>query len=131
LENSQQIQPEEVNFIQIELQNLMHSVVGVTSVVMATADGFAVAHAATDEVDSARIAALSSSISAIGQVAADEAKLGASNSIIVDTKTGCVAVYSVQLRGIQLVLMIIANSEALIAQLNYRANALSKQLAKI
>ncbi len=114
-----------------EAQSLLDEVQGVRAVVIATVDGFSIAHAARSDLDASRIAALASSIAAIGQVAADEANLGRSKCMIVDTTTGFVSIYSTQFRTIDLILMIVADSDALIAQVNYRANAVIKRLTKL
>jgi uncharacterized protein len=107
---------------------LMAEIDGVTGVVIATADGFDVASVSRNALDSARVAALASSISAIGQVVSEEAGLGRSKSIIVDTETGFVAVYSVKRSDVSLVLNVISNANALLGQVHYSAAQAVKKL---
>jgi uncharacterized protein len=131
IKNHKQIDAAAQNLIQQEAQNLVDEVTGVTAVVIATIDGFSVASVTRGELDASRVAALASSISAIGQVASDEAKLGESRSVMVDTSTGFVCVYTVKLNKVDLVLTIITNAEALMAQVNYRARAVTQRISKI
>jgi uncharacterized protein len=119
------------NFMQQEAQSLVDEVTGVTAVVIATIDGFSVASVTRGELDASRISALASSIAAIGQVASDEAKLGSSRSVMVDTSTGLVSVYNIKVNKLDLVLTIITNADALMAQVNYRARAVMQRISKI
>ena len=59
-----------------EAQRILEDIAGVTTVVIATPDGVEIASASLRDVDPSRIAAMASSISAMGAVVSQEARLG-------------------------------------------------------
>jgi predicted regulator of Ras-like GTPase activity (Roadblock/LC7/MglB family) len=107
---------------------ILNDISGVAAVVIATVDGFDVASEVRNGLDPARIAALASSIAAIGEVVATEARLGRNKSVTIDTEAGFAVIYSVHRRDIGLVINVIATSEALIGQVNYRTAAAARAL---
>lgn len=112
-----------------EAQTLLREVAGVAAVVIATADGFDVASAVANGLDPARIAALASSISAIGEVVSTEARLGRSRSVTVNTESGFAVVFSARRADMDLVLNVIATGDAVLGQVNYSAAAAARRLA--
>ena len=105
---------------------------GVTAVVVATADGFDIAAALrrrNDSSDAGRIAAMASSISAISAVVAAEAGLGQYKSVTINTDDGSAVVFAVPRRDVELVIHVIANGDAILAQVLHRAASMARQLA--
>ena len=102
---------------------------GVRAVVIATSDGFDIAVAAHAEVDAQRIAALASSMAAIGAVVSTEAGLGRSTSVTVGTDNGFAVVYAATHQGLGLVINVIAGPDALLGQVNYRTAAAARLLS--
>lgn len=92
---------------------------GVAAVVVASADGFDIASTVSRGVDAARVAAMASSISAIGTVVAQEGQLGRCRQITVNTAEGFVHVSSVNRADGELVLSVIADAGAVLAQVAY------------
>jgi len=82
-----------------EAEAIAQEVTGVRAVVIATSDGFDIAVAAHAEVDAQRIAALASSMAAIGAVVSTEAGLGRSTSVTVGTDNGFAVVYAATHQG--------------------------------
>lgn len=121
--------PEAQRLAQIEVQKILSEVEGVTAVVVATADGFDVA-SAMRLGDAARVAAMASSISAISTVVSQEANLGRNKSVIIDTESGFAVVYSVYRKDAELVINVIANGNAILAQVNYRITQFARQLTQ-
>lgn len=78
----------------------------VAAVVLASEDGFDLAHAQAPgaRVDPARVAAMTSSIAAIGDVVGRETGLGRSECLIVETEGGFVVMRSGQLGATRVVL---------------------------
>lgn len=101
---------------------------GVTAVVVATVDGFALASAFNGDNDAGRIAAMASSISAIGSVVAMEAGLGTYRSVTINTESGFVVVHAVPRRDVELVINVIANGNAILAQVVHRVGTVARQL---
>lgn len=121
--------PEALRLAQIEARKMLDEVEGVTAVVVATIDGFDVASAMRSG-DAARVAAMASSISAISTVVSQEASLGRNKSVIIDTESGFAVVYSVYRSDAELVINVIANAKAILAQVNYRTTQFARQLAQ-
>lgn len=101
---------------------------GVLCVVIASTDGFDIASAVTAELDPARIAAMASSIAAIGTVVSQEAALGKSKSVMVNTEDGLAYMTYVQMAGETFILNTIANHSALLAQIIYHCGEIGKRL---
>lgn len=113
-----------------EAESILSEVDGVHAVVIATADGFEIAAAHGRPVDVARIAALASSIAAIGEVVSAEAGLGRHRSLLVDTENGFAVVHNVQRSDINLVINAIASADALIGRVNHRTAEAARRLAE-
>lgn len=75
---------------------IVSQLAGITAVVIATVDGFDVASSHRREIDAPRIAALASSISAIGEVVSAEASLGAARCITIETEGGFAVTHRVR-----------------------------------
>lgn len=106
-------------------------VAGVTAVVIATVDGFDVASAAHGDHDAARIAAMASSISAISSVVAMEAGLGNFRNVTIGTDSGFAIVQAVPRADVELVIHVIADGNAILAQALHRAGVIARQLATV
>lgn len=111
-----------------QVESMMDGLSGVVAVVAATVDGFDVAHRTRGDVDASRIAAMASSIAAIGQVVSQEADLGASRSITVNTADGFAYISTVERPDGDLVLHVIARSDAILAQVVHATNAAARVL---
>lgn len=99
----------------------LRELTGVLAAVVATADGFDVASASDRGDDAARIAAMASSISALGSVVTQESALGACQQVTVGTTGGFAHVRGVARADGDLVLSIIADKSAVLAQVAYTA----------
>lgn len=113
---------------QREAQQFVDEVDGVTAVVVATIDGFDVVSAMRHGIDPGRIAAMASSIAAISAVVSQEAGLGKNKSVTIDTDSGFAMVYSVPREDADLVVNIIANGNAMLGQVAYRAAEFARNL---
>lgn len=94
---------------------------GVVAVVVASADGFDIASTTSRGIDAARLAAMASSISAIGSVAAQEGKLSRCRQVMVGTSDGFVHVSTVSRGDGEFVINVIADAGAILAQVAYSA----------
>jgi predicted regulator of Ras-like GTPase activity (Roadblock/LC7/MglB family) len=113
---------------QREAEQFINDVDGVTAVVVATIDGFDVVSVMRSSVEAARIAAMASSISAISAVVSQEAGLGNSKSVIIDTDSGFAMVYSVPRPDAELVINVIANGSAVLGQVAWRTAEFARNL---
>lgn len=96
-------------------------IAGVVAVVVATADGFDVASAVSRGVDAARVAAMASSIAAIGAVVVQEGRLQGCRHVTVGANDGFVHVAAIDRADVQLVINVIADGNAILAQVAYGA----------
>ena len=111
-----------------QAQSMIDEVTGVTAVVIATVDGFDVASVIRGSAEAPRIAAMARSISAISTVVSHEAQLGRNKSVTIDTESGFALVHSVYRQDAELVINVIANSNAILAQVNYRTAQFARLL---
>jgi predicted regulator of Ras-like GTPase activity (Roadblock/LC7/MglB family) len=112
-----------------EAAAFLADVTGVTAVVVATADGFDIAAALKNKDDPGRIAAMASSISAISSVVAMEAGLGTYKSVTINTERGFAVVFAVPRSDIELVINVLTDGNAILAQVLHRAASMAKTLA--
>lgn len=101
---------------------------GITAVVLATVDGFAVSSAMRFGTDASLIAALASSIASIGSVAAQEAGLGRCTSLTLNTERGFAVLRHLTVDDMELVLIMVADGSGLLAQVMYQVNQFAKEL---
>lgn len=117
-----------INSAHRKSRDLIEAGLGFKAVVLATIDGFTVASALSDDSDPARIAALASSIASIGSVATQEAGLGRCSSVILNTEQGLAVVRQFVHGAHELVLIVVADGQSLLAQAMYHTNQLTKEL---
>jgi len=98
-----------------EAEHLLGEVGGARAVVVATTDGFDVAHARRQDIEAPRMAALTSSIAALGQVVAHEAGLGAPRCMMLEAEAGYVIVRSVPRPDHPLVIKLLTDRSGLLA----------------
>lgn len=111
-----------------EANAILKQVDGVSAVVVATLDGFEIASASHHSFDPSSIAAMASSIYAIGGAVSREVRLGSCRSITVDTEDGFALVSPVRSGDAELVVNVIAGVDAVFAQVMYRTVACVKLL---
>lgn len=124
--------PEHIrNTAHTECQQLLNEVNGLMAVVISSGDGFDLASAVSKALDPARIAAMASSIAAIGAVVSQEVQLGKSKSVTVNTEDGFVYITHVELAGTSYILNVVAGQSAILAQVIYQCSEISKRLRSI
>lgn len=120
-----------INAANLKTQGLIDSDSDIGAAVLATTDGFSVAAAVGNESDADRIAALASSISTIGAIATQEAGLGRCSSVILNTDNGFAVVRQFSYKDKDLVLITVANGQALLAKVMYQANHFVKDIVAV
>ena len=111
-----------------EVARLLREVAGLTAAVVATVDGLDVASAMRGG-DASRVAALAGSLAAIGGVVSQEARLGRSRSVTIDTESGFAVVHTVYRGDLDLVVNLIADGSAILGQVAYQATQFARALA--
>lgn len=120
------ISPQAAQALTRQAQEAIDAGLAIRAVVVATGDGFAVASATQSSMDASRIAALASTIATIGAVATQEAGLGACASLTLNADQGFAVLRHLSVEGKDLVLIMIAGSTAMLAQLLYCANQFAR-----
>jgi len=122
--------PELVRIVaQQQAELIVEEIDGIQAVVVATIDGFEIASEIRSGLQAARISALASSIAAIGEVVSSEAQLGSVRSVTVDTASGAAMIYTIRQNESAFVLIVIADSRALIGQIAYRTAAAARSIS--
>jgi uncharacterized protein len=116
---------------QTQLRALMDGSNGVLAVVVSSVDGFDVAATARNPEQVARMAAMASSISAIGSVIGQETQLGANRGITLNIDRGYVVMVEVPHPTTPMILSVVADTNAVLGQLNYMARATASALAGV
>ncbi|MES2675805.1 MAG: roadblock/LC7 domain-containing protein [Pseudomonadota bacterium] len=114
-----------------ESDNFLSEQSGILAVVIASVDGFDIASSLAGTLDASRIAAMASSIAAIGSVVTQEVHIGASKSVTVNTEDGFVYITYLDLAGVSHVLNVVADKSAILAQVIYRCSETVKRLKSI
>jgi uncharacterized protein len=113
-----------------QANSIISELAGVTAVIVATVDGFDVASVVRGSIDAPRIAALASSIAAIGEVVSSEANLGTSRCVTIETDAGFAVAHRVARLDIPMVLKVLGGRDAVLGQVKYRAAAAASILEK-
>jgi len=98
------------------VQKLLVELDGAGAVVIASADGFELAHGGRATVAPARLAALVSSFAALGEVASRESGIGTPRCLVIDASDGRLVVRCMQLRGQSIVVVVLADAGMLLGR---------------
>jgi uncharacterized protein len=109
------------------LDELVSQVSGVIAAVISTTDGFEVAGKVQNSAQISKLAAMSSSISAIAAVVGDESGIGVQQSIIIEASAGYVVMVDIARTNPPMILNVIAQKTAVLGQITYFA----KQTARL
>jgi predicted regulator of Ras-like GTPase activity (Roadblock/LC7/MglB family) len=102
---------------------LLVDIDGASAIVVATADGFHLAQAGARAVDPARLAAIVSSLAALGDAASRETGIGTARSLVVDCSDGRLVVRCIQVRGESIIVVMLTGQGVL---LGLALNSLAK-----
>lgn len=107
-----------------ELRRLMEADCGIESAILTTEDGFEVAVESIGEVDSSKLAAMASSLSAISNMSVSETDLGTQyHSIIIESDRGYIVIMDIAYETFPMILNIVASKNAVLGQILYHARS--------
>jgi predicted regulator of Ras-like GTPase activity (Roadblock/LC7/MglB family) len=98
------------------VQTLLVDLDGAGAIVIASADGFELAHGGRMAVAPARLAALVSSFAALGDVASRESGIGTARCLVIDSSQGRLMVRRMQLRGQAVVVVVLTDASVLLGR---------------
>jgi hypothetical protein len=100
------------------------------AVVIATEDGFQLACATREALDASRVAAIASSMSAIGEVVTSETRLGRVRCVMVEADDGYIVMRAARREGVGLVVAALASREALLGLLIHGVGETARELGR-
>ncbi len=111
------------------LQYFMRKINGAKGAVIATSDGFEVAANIMSDVDGAKLAAMASSISAIGNMTVQETGMGSEHRcIVVEGDAGYIVIMDVAHPSCPMILNAITSKTAVLGQVIYYAKYVVRKL---
>lgn len=110
------------------LDELMQEIKGIKAVVVSTEDGFEVAARVENTAQISRLAAMASSLAALGVMAGEESRLGVCESIVMQATEGFIAIVQVRRADVPLIVSVITGRDAVTGQLLYFSKKAAKSL---
>lgn len=92
-----------------EAAALLERIDGARAVLVATADGFELAHGRRQDIDVERLAAIVSSIGALGQAASQETGIGQPRCLVVESTDGRLVVRCLGVGGHDLIVAVLTD----------------------
>jgi uncharacterized protein len=112
------------------LEQLVHGTSGVHSACLVTGDGFEIASVLKDGVSSERLAAMTSSVHALGSAVVGELKLTDCASVIIDGESGSVVVVRLPSQDAEMILAAVCDKKATIGGIFFAAREQAKFLTQ-
>jgi predicted regulator of Ras-like GTPase activity (Roadblock/LC7/MglB family) len=113
------------------LNELVQTSSGIERALIATPDGFEVAFATRGKrFNAARLAAMSSSILAVGGAMAGELRLGACRNVVVDAEQGLLVLFTIPCTRAQLVLSALAPRDSTLGLVLVATRACAQNIAR-
>lgn len=123
--------PLEIAAVRLRLQELMDQVPAMLGAFLATDDGFEITQViAGKDVDPARLAAMSSSIVALGHALVEETSLGETESFFIEARLGKILLLNLNAR-VRLSLTVIARPSATLGQVLMLSKLCTQDLLKL
>lgn len=118
-----------VSIAQKQLEQFGQETKGVTSAVLLTNDGFEIASLHLDADSASKLAAMGSSLAAIGQAIAKEASFKECSRMIVESEEGVVTVMEVRGVSPPMSLAVVANDASILGQLLWASRECCRNLS--
>lgn len=110
------------------INKLMDDVWGIKAIVISTEDGFEIAARIENADHISRLAAMASSLAALGAIAGEESQLGICDNIMIGAENGYLIMLQAKHPKINLIISIITGKDAVMGQVLYFAKQASKSL---
>lgn len=113
---------------QTGLQWFVSQTSGVTAALVATADGFEIASVLHQSLSAEKMAAMTSSILALGEVVLAEAELSDCQNVVIESSNGMVVMLAIGDPRNELLLSVIADRNAMLGQVLWAARRCCEQI---
>lgn len=134
MRNPTRFAPQVMMAIQRQLDQFGNESPGIQLAVLGSADGFPVASyrgVGSATIEPARIAAMTSSIAALGDAFTRETGLSGANNIIIESDSGTVVLIGVRTQKPPLALAIVAGKQAILGHLLWAARNTATAIARL
>jgi predicted regulator of Ras-like GTPase activity (Roadblock/LC7/MglB family) len=122
------VAPGVVRSAQHAATHLLEELSGARAIVIATADGFDLAHSGRQTIDPARLAAMVASFAAVGDAASRETAIGTPRCLVVESTDGRLVVRCMQVHGEALIVVILTDKSVLLGLVWNALVAVEKQM---
>jgi len=113
---------------QTGLQWFVSQTSGVTAALVATADGFEIASVLHQSLSAEKMAAMTSSILALGEAVLAEAELSDCQNVVIESRNGMVVMLAIGDPRNELLLSVIADRNAMLGQVLWAARRCCEQI---
>lgn len=107
---------------------LMHELKGIKAIVISTADGFELVGRAENNASVSRLAAMASSLTALGALAGEESDLGTCDNVTIEAAEGVLFMVQVPVDDAYLIVSVITGRDAIIGQVRFMTKQFTKSL---
>lgn len=112
------------------LSRFVINIAGIKSAVISTIDGFEIAAECSDKSDVAKLSAVSSTLSAIGNMSILETAMGTQyRSVTIENENGFLMVMDIQYKSYPMIFCVVASRDALLARVMHQARIIADVLA--
>lgn len=113
------------------IHQLMDDVRGIKAVVISTEDGFELAARVENTAQVTRLAAMASSLAALGAIAGEESQLGVCDNIVIGAENGHLVMMQARHPGMVMIISMITGTDAIMGQVLYFAKQATKALEAV
>lgn len=112
------------------LSRFVINITGIKSAVISTVDGFEIAAECPDKADVAKLSAVSSTLSAIGNMSILETEMGSQyRSVTIENENGFLVVMDIQYKSYPMIFCVVASREAILARVMHQARIIVDVIA--
>lgn len=112
------------------LSRFVINITGIKSAVISTVDGFEIAAECTSPSDAAKLSAVSSTLSAIGNMSIMETDMGNQyRSVVIENENGFLVVMDIQYKSYPMIFCAVASKEAILTRVLHQAQIIVDVIA--
>ncbi|GAB3041004.1 MULTISPECIES: roadblock/LC7 domain-containing protein [Oleiagrimonas] len=115
--------------LQKHLDTLASGLVGIRAAVVASVDGFAIAHSSTSQVSEEKLAAMTSSMLALASAIGRELALGELQALMLDAENGKVLMLAISSAREPLLLMVACSQKSVMGKVLWAARECAREIA--
>jgi predicted regulator of Ras-like GTPase activity (Roadblock/LC7/MglB family) len=122
------VTPQLIQAAELGADRLMQNIKGAKALAIATEDGFEIVGRVENNATASRLAAMASSLAALGALAGEESELGACDNVTIEAAEGYICMVQVQRENLGLILSVVTGRDAIIGQIIFMTKQVAKSL---